>query len=85
MGRMKDLYIDQMNNDYNGPDDTDWNAPEYNPASFTKADTEPQPEAVQTDGKKLWIIPSNKDGVDYKIWAHSYQQALRLLPMIESF
>lgn len=85
MGRMKDLYIDQMNNDYNNPDDTDWDAPEYNSANFTKAETEPQPEAAQTDGKKLWIIPSNKDGVDYKIWAHSYQQALELLPMIESF
>jgi hypothetical protein len=83
MGKMKDLYIDEMNRQL--AEDANWDAPEYNPASFIKADTEPQPEIVQADGKKLWIIPSNKDGVDYKIWADSYQQALELLPMIESF
>lgn len=84
MGKMKDLYIDEMNRQL--AEDVNWDdAPEYDPASFTKADTEPQPEAVQADGKKLWIIPSNKDEVDYKIWAHSYQKALELLPMIESF
>lgn len=53
---MKDLYIDQMNNDRNGPDDTDWDAPEYDLASFTKADTEPQPEAVQADGKNCGLF-----------------------------
>ena len=83
MGKMKDLYIDEMNRQL--AEDANWDTPEYNPASFTEADTEPQPEAVQADGKKLWIIPSHKDGVDYKIWADSYQQALELLPMIESF
>jgi len=82
MGRMKELYM-EMNRQL--AEDVNWDAPEYDPTSFTKADTEPQPEAVQADGKKLWIIPSNKDGVDYKIWADSYQQALELLPMIESF
>ncbi len=71
MGKMKDLFIEKINNDRNGPDDTDWNAPE--------------PQAVQSDGKKLWIIPSSKDGVEYKIWAFTYQQAMQLLPMIESF
>ena len=85
MGRMKDLFIEKMNNDRNGPDDTDWNAPEVDSAGFTEADREPQPHAVQSDGKKLWIIPSNKDGVEYKIWAFTYQQAMELLPMIESF
>jgi hypothetical protein len=85
MGKMKDLFIDKINNDRNGPDDTDWNAPEVDSAGFTEADREPQPHAVQSDGKKLWIIPSNKDGVEYKIWAFTYQQAMELLPMIESF
>ena len=34
---------------------------------------------MQPDGKKLWIIK------EYKIWAYTYEQALQLLPMIESF
>lgn len=84
MGKMKELFIDQMNNQRN-PDDTDWNAPKFDSAGFTEADNEPQPQAVQSDGKKLWVIPSSRDGVDYKIWAFSYKQALELLPMIESF
>jgi hypothetical protein len=46
---------------------------------------EPMPIKIEADGKKLWIVPSNKDGVDYKIWAQSYAEALQLLPMIESF
>jgi hypothetical protein len=83
MGRMKELYM-EMNRQL--IEDVNWDdTPEYDPTSFTKANTEPQPEAEQADGKKLWIIPSNKDGVDYRIWADSYQQALELLPMIESF
>jgi len=60
---MKDVFIDKLNET---PDDTDWNV-------------EPKPEAIQADGKKLYIIK------DYKIWAYSYKQALELLPMIESF
>lgn len=63
MGRMKEIFIDKMNQERGMPDDTDWNAP----------------QAVQPDGKKLYIIK------DYKIWAYSYEQALELLPMIESF
>ena len=82
---MKDLFIDLQNQQLHSPDDTDWNAPEYDGAGFTEADNEVQPVAEQSDGKKLWIIPSTKDGVDYKIWAHTYKQALELLPMIESF
>ena len=85
MGRMKDLFIEEMNNNRNAPDDTDWDAPQYDSAGFTEADREPEPQAVQADGKKLWIIPSNKDGVDYKIWAFSYRQALELIPLIENF
>lgn len=41
---------------------------------------EPPPEQINTEtGKKMWII----DG--YRIWANSYQEALELLPMIQSF
>lgn len=36
-------------------------------------------------GKKLYVIKSIKDNVDYKIWARSYQEALLCLPDIESF
>ncbi len=38
-----------------------------------------QPIQTQADGKKLYIIK------EYKIWAYSYEQALELLPLIESF
>jgi hypothetical protein len=100
MGRMKDIFIDKMNNDRNGPDDSDWNAPTFDGAGFTEADKmaddyyqneygrnqpEPQPVSEQADGKKLWMVPSSKGDGEYKIWAFSYQQALQLLPMIESF
>jgi hypothetical protein len=46
---------------------------------------EPQPVAIQGDGKKLWIVKSIVDDAEYKIWAETYQQALELLPLIESF
>ncbi len=40
----------------------------------------PPPDEINIEtGKSMWIIK------DYKIWADSYQQALTLLPMIESF
>jgi hypothetical protein len=40
----------------------------------------PPPDEINTQtGKSMWIIN------DYKIWADSYDQALQLLPMIESF
>jgi len=70
MGKMKNLVIDQMNNDRNGPDDTDWN---FNQLT-------PPPDQIDLDsGKSMWIID------DYKIWAETYQQALELLPLIQSF
>lgn len=56
--------------------------PEYDSAGFTEHDNKmsPPPDEINTDtGKSMWIIK------DYKIWADSYQQALQLLPMIESF
>jgi hypothetical protein len=41
---------------------------------------EPPPEQINIEtGKKMWVI----DG--YKIWARTYQEALELLPMIQSF
>lgn len=93
---MKDVFIDKINNERSMPDDVDWDAPKFDSAGFTEADRmadnyyqneygNNQPVSEQPDGKKLWIIPSNKDGVDYKIWAFTYQQALELLPMIENF
>lgn len=47
MGKMKDKFIDKMNQDRNIPDDTDW-------------DYEPQPIQTQADGKKLYIIKEYK-------------------------
>lgn len=82
MGKMKDLVIDQMNSDRNGPDDTDWNAPTYDGAGFTEADNQMTPLPDQLDlesGKSMWVING------YKIWAQSYVEALQLLSMIESF
>lgn len=73
MGKMKNLVIDQMNSDRNGPDDTDWNAPSSN-------QLEPPPDKIDLDsGKSMWIIK------EYRIWAETYKQALEMLPMIESF
>jgi len=46
---------------------------------------EPKPIAVQKDGKKCFEIKSIKDDCIYRIWAFTYQEALSLLPMIESF
>jgi hypothetical protein len=39
----------------------------------------------QEDTKKLWLVKSVKDDCIYRIWAETYEQALELLPMIESF
>lgn len=87
MGKMKDSFIDQINN--STPDDTDWDAPKYDSAGFTEADRNPNDvspiQIDQATGKKLWIVKSIKDDVEYKIWAYTYQQALELLPMIENF
>lgn len=46
---------------------------------------EPAPVKTDENGKKCWEIKSIKDDVVYKIWADTYQQALELLPRIESF
>lgn len=95
MGKMKDKLIDQINS---SPDDIDWDAPTSDSAEYTEQDRladdyyqnqygrnqpEPEPVSEQADGKKLWIVKSTVADVEYKIWAHSYQQALELLPMIE--
>ena len=40
----------------------------------------PPPDMIDIDNNKyMWIIN------DYKIWASSYEEALALLPLIESF
>ncbi len=79
MGKMKDLYIDKINEQ--GPDDIDWNAPTYDGAGFTETDRlAPPPDEINTDTNKcMWEIKG------YKIWADNYVQALELLSIIESF
>jgi hypothetical protein len=55
--------------------------PEYDSAGFTNDDNtlDPAPDEINTTtGKSMWIIK------DYRIWADNYQQALELLPLIES-
>lgn len=40
----------------------------------------PPPDQIDTDnGKMMWVIE------EYKIWARTYQEALELLPLIQSF
>lgn len=54
--------------------------PEYDSAGFTYDDNtlDPAPDEINTTtGKSMWIIK------DYRIWANSYKQALKLLPLIE--
>lgn len=71
MGKMKQLMIDQMNNQRN-PDDTDWD--------YLSNQMAPPPDQLDLDsGKSMWIIE------DYKIWAFSYKEAMELLPLIKSF
>ena len=98
MGRIKEKFIDQINN--SAPDGTDWDASEYVSAGFTteqdrmadeyyankynQNQPEPAPIAEQADGKKCWEIKSVKDDCIYKIWAESYEQAIHLLSMIEN-
>lgn len=53
-----------------GPDDTDWDQNQLSP---------PPAEVNLENGKSMWVIN------DYKIWARTYQEALELLPLIESF
>lgn len=80
MGRMKEHFHDEITkhqqegwafSSSQGPDDTDWNASEL---------LEPAEDNIDpVTGKKMWVIKG------YKIWAHSYKQAMELLPMIENF
>lgn len=56
--------------------------PEYDSAGYTFHDNQmpPPPDEINLDtGKSMWIIK------DYRIWANSYQEAVELLPLIESF
>ena len=57
--------------------------PEYDGAGFTEKDNnriDPAPDEINTvTGKSMWIIK------DYRIWANTYEEALKHLDMIESF
>jgi len=56
--------------------------PEYDSAGYTQDDNimAPPPDEINTTtGKSMWKIKG------YKIWADNYEQAQKLLPMIESF
>lgn len=57
--------------------------PEYDSAGFTENDNNTMPpppiEIDMVTGKSMWLIK------DYKIWATTYQEALKHLDMIESF
>jgi hypothetical protein len=88
MGKMKELMINEMNRHIDMTSDLDWDAPQFDGAGFTQADNQldPPPDQIDTETNKcMWIIKSIKDDVEYKIWADTYQQALSLLPLIESF
>lgn len=84
MGRMKDLFIEEMNkNPHAYQPDADWEyeQQQYNSLEVKSSEVsyEPEPLEVRADGKKLYLIK------DYKIWAPSYKDALELLPLIENF
>jgi hypothetical protein len=43
-------------------------------------DYNPKPDITDPDiGKSMWIVE------DYKIWAETYEQAVRILPLIKSY
>lgn len=80
---MKELFIEQINQQRDMADDTDCDAPQYDSAGFTEADRvvplDPPPNEINLEtGKKMWEIKG------YKIWAENYQKALEILPLIES-
>jgi len=84
MGKMKNLVIDQMNDegpasDSAGYTEKDREIDNYYQNEYGQNQLDPPPDMIDTDsGKSMWIIK------DYKIWAETYQQALELLPLIES-
>ena len=72
MGKMKNLVIDQMNDE----------GPVFDSAGYMSADNQldPPPSEINIEsGKMMWEL----DG--YRIWADSYQQALQLLTIIDKF
>jgi hypothetical protein len=57
-------------------------APEYDSAGFTIVDNTMPPPPLEIDmvtGKSMWLIK------DYKIWANTYEEAVKHLDVIESF
>jgi hypothetical protein len=56
--------------------------PEYDSAGFTIVDNTMPPPPLEIDmvtGKSMWLIK------DYKIWANTYEEAVKHLDVIESF
>jgi hypothetical protein len=75
---MKELMINEMNRHIDTTSDLDWNYEEKN------NQLEPPPNEISTESNLcMWEIKSIKDDVIYKIWAHSYKEALEILPRIE--
>ena len=53
---------------------------ETSPYAYVENQLDPAPDEININtGKSMWIIK------DYRLWADNYQQALELLPMIESY
>jgi hypothetical protein len=72
MGKMKDLVIDQMNDE----------GPQYDSAGYTSADNQlyPPPDEINLEsGLSMWIIK------DIRVWATDYPQACKLYEIIDKF
>jgi hypothetical protein len=72
MGKMKDLVIDQMNDE----------GPQYDSAGYTSADNQmhPPPDEINLEsGLSMWIIK------DIRVWATDYLQACKLYEIIDKF
>ena len=56
------------------------------PNVYKRNELEPPPDELNTDsGLCMWKIKSIKDDCEYRIWAHSFKEAVEMLPQIESF
>jgi hypothetical protein len=72
MGKMKDLVIDQMNDE----------GPAFDSAGYTSADNQmhPPPDEINLEsGLSMWVIK------DIRVWATDYLQACKLYEIIDKF
>lgn len=76
-GKIPEVYSLDENPEYKDTSTQDYWGPGWRDLSKDIEETEES--LVRADGKQLFIIK------DYRIWAHSEQEALELLPLIESF